>query len=302
MPIGVIGGTGLYKLPGFESVTILDDIVTPWGKPSSPITIARTPAGTHIAFLARHGQGHTIPPSQVPARANIAALRHLGVTTILAFSAVGSLREEIKPRDFILPDQIIDRTRGFRPDSFFEQGLVGHIMFADPFDQDLAAIVERNAHALEGDAVKIHSKRTREAQKSQTLVCMEGPAFSTRAESHLYRSWDGAIINMSALPEAKLAMEAEIQYTMVCMATDYDCWKEGEAVCLEMVLSHLQANSNNAQNLLKAVLPDLENEVKSGKIGQKYIGKGRFTVVTNPNNIDPEVKSKFEYLWGSDAN
>jgi 5'-methylthioadenosine phosphorylase len=193
VPIGIIGGSGLYELEGFEVVTTLH-VETPWGPPSSPITISQGPGGTYFAFLSRHGPGHTLPPSEVPSRANIAALKHLGCGVIIAFSAVGSLREEIRPRDFVIPNQVIDRTRGFRPDSFFEKGLVGHIMFADPFDHKVSSIVAGAASALVGDGIKMHTKESR--GKDQILVCMEGPAFSTRAESNLYRSWDGAVINM----------------------------------------------------------------------------------------------------------
>jgi len=196
---------------------------TPWGVPSSPINIFEHPSPTSgklipIAFVARHGIHHQYAPHEVPARANIAALKALGVRTIVAFSAVGSLQEAIKPRDFVVPDQIIDRTKGIRPFTFFEGGIVGHVPFADPFDESLAKVVRKCGHGLEGEGVILHERGT--------LVVMEGPQFSTRAESKLYRSWGGSCINMSALPEAKLAREAEIAYQMICMSTDYDCWHE----------------------------------------------------------------------------
>ena len=163
----------------------------------------KTPAGTHVAFLARHGFTHSITPSGVPVCANIAALKFVGAKAILAFSAVGSLQEAIKPRDFVIPDQIIDRTKGIRPFTFFEGGMVGHVGFADPFDEGIAKIVRQCGHSLEGDGVRLHDKGT--------VVCMEGPQFSTRAESQMYRQWGGDIINMSVLPEAKLAREAELR-------------------------------------------------------------------------------------------
>ena len=184
----------------------------PWGHPSSSITIARLPSGVHLAFLARHGIGHTYSPSSVPARANIAALKSLGVKAILAFSAVGSLREEIRPGDFVLPDQIIDRTKGVRPCTFFGGdngdaggGVVAHAAFGDPFSRKLVEVLEpRVRRALEGKGgVRLHV--------GGTVVCMEGPQFSTRAESRMYRAWGGDIINMSVLPEAKLAREAELR-------------------------------------------------------------------------------------------
>ena len=295
--IGIIGGSGLYKLEGFEFVEEIKELTTPWGTPSSSITVAKTPNKTLVAFLARHGTGHTISPSEVPSRANIAALKHIGCNVILAFSAVGSLKEEIRPRDFVLPSQIIDRTRGFRPDSFYEGGYVGHIMFADPFDLQLGEIIARGASALKGDGVRMHTKSTRE----QVLVCMEGPAFSTRAESRLYRSWDGAVINMSALPEAKLAMEAEIQYAMICMATDYDCWKDdGEAVTVEKVMSNLHANSENAKHLMVKVLEELEVEVRAGRVGKALLGSRKYALATQSHSIKPDVAKKLEFLWGAE--
>ena len=202
--IGIIGGSGLYHLPGFTVLCELNP-ETPWGFPSDKIIVCQSPEGHKIAFLARHGRGHYLNPSEVNSRANIAALKHLGVQVILSFSAVGSLREEIAPRDFAIPSQLIDRTKGIRPFTFFEDGVVGHVGFADPFCPELATLITQHLHACEG--LKCH--------ENKTLVVMEGPAFSTRAESHLYRSWGCDLINMSALPEAKLAREAEIVYQMV---------------------------------------------------------------------------------------
>jgi 5'-methylthioadenosine phosphorylase len=191
--LGVIGGTGFYTLGAFQPVAELNP-ETPWGYPSSPITVARSPEGTPVAFLARHGRGHIYLPTEVPSRANIAALKHIGVKAIVAFSAVGSLQEHIRPRDFLVPNQIVDRTRGLRHGTFFEKGLVGHAMFADPFDVKLEKYVITAAGALERGS-KLHSRETN-GGKDVVLVCMEGPPFSTRAESHMYRSLGGHVINM----------------------------------------------------------------------------------------------------------
>ena len=176
--IAVIGGTGLGKLAGYTPVAALTP-TTPWGAPSSPILILEH-SGVPIAFLARHGLHHQLAPHEVPARANIAVLRSIGVRTVIAFSAVGSLREEIKPMDFVIPDQIIDRTKGVRPFTFFEGGVVGHVGFADPFDAGLAGVVQKCAASMRGDGVVLHT--------GGTIVCMEGPQFSTRAESNMYRA------------------------------------------------------------------------------------------------------------------
>jgi len=191
--LGFIGGTGFYSLRDFTYVAELNPL-TPWGYPSSPITVARSPKGTPVAFLARHGRGHVYSPSEVPSRANIAALKHIGVNAIVAFSAVGSLKEDIHPRDFLIPNQIIDRTRGLRQGTFFEKGLVGHAMFADPFDVQLEKIIAKSSSALQGGS-RLHTRDTN-GGKDVTLICMEGPCFSTRAESHMYRSFGGSVINM----------------------------------------------------------------------------------------------------------
>lgn len=267
--IAVIGGTGISSLPGFELAANLD-IDTPWGKTSSPISILQHPSPTTgklipIAFLSRHGLYHELAPHEVKNRANIAALRKIGVRTIIAFSAVGSLQEEIRPRDFVVPDQIIDRTKGIRPFTYFENGMVGHVGFGDPFDKQLATIVRRCGHALEGDGVVLHDKGT--------IICMEGPQFSTRAESNLYRTWGGSVINMSALPEAKLAREAEIAYQMICMATDYDCWRGdgSEDVNVAMVMAHMKANAENARRFVGAVLNELSKEEHSEQVLAKHL-------------------------------
>ncbi|KAF9537858.1 CorA metal ion transporter [Mortierella hygrophila] len=284
--IAVIGGSGLYNLEGLTHVTEVNPD-TPWGKPSDAITIAKTASGLHIAFLARHGRGHYLTPSEVPARANIAALKSLGVEAIIAYSAVGSLREELKPRDFVLPSQIIDRTKGIRHSTFFEGGLVAHAMFADPFSAVLEQVIWDQRGVIEGG----------DFHRQKTLVCMEGPQFSTRAESHMYRSFGADLINMSVLPEAKLAREAEIAYQMICMSTDYDCWKEHEvAVTVEAVVANLKANSDNAQRLLAAILPGLEEVVESGKAVEGLKGSMMFACMTAPERRNKEAVEKLEFL------
>ncbi|KAJ1885265.1 S-methyl-5-thioadenosine phosphorylase [Kickxella alabastrina] len=247
--IGVIGGTGLYSLDGLKVVEEVT-VETPWGLPSDPITIAETERGNKIAFLARHGRSHSVLPSEVNYRANIAALKALGVQVILAFSAVGSLREEIQPGDFVMLDQIIDRTKGVRADSFFTgTGVTAHASFGEPVSGLLRALVQNHSTAV--PSITVHP--------SGTGVCMEGPAFSTRAESNLYRSWGASVINMTCIPESKLAREAEITYAIVCMATDYDAWRESEeSVTVAEVMKTMKVNAANAKTLLLAALPDIE--------------------------------------------
>lgn len=275
----VIGGTGLYSLDGMELVEeVLPE--TPWGKPSDTIKIGKI-HGKLIAFLPRHGVGHFIMPHEVPMKANICALKILGVEEIVAFSSVGSLREEIKPLDFVLPSQIIDRTRG-RESTFFGKGVVAHAPFADPFSKNLSDRINKAAAKIN---LQIH--------QNKTLICMEGPLFSTRAESHMYRSWGGDIINMSVLPEAKLAREAEIAYQMICMSTDYDCWRENEeAVTAEMVMANLGKNAENAKKLLNSLIPDLGNgDDLSLKNSTKY------SIITAPERRNPDTVAKLKVLF-----
>ncbi|EEB08715.1 S-methyl-5-thioadenosine phosphorylase [Schizosaccharomyces japonicus yFS275] len=293
--LGVIGGSGFYELSGFEHVKTVNP-ETPWGFPSSPINIVKSKTGLHVAFLARHGVGHRYTPTEIPVRANIAALKSLGVQAILAFSAVGSLREEIPPEDFVLPNQIIDRTLCARPNTFFPSGCVAHVSFGDPFDADLARIVAQCAGALERGA-KLHVPTV---DHDLTVVCMEGPAFSTRAESKLYRSWGASVINMSVIPEAKLAREAEIAYQMVCMATDYDCWRKSERpVTVNEVMTHLSNNTDNAKQLLTQVIKLLEPELRKGSIGETLRGAVQHGIQTNHAHRDPAVVGKLRFLFPS---
>jgi 5'-methylthioadenosine phosphorylase len=225
-------------------------------------------------------------------RANIAALRHIGVRTIIAFSAVGSLQEAVKPRDFVVPDQIIDRTKGIRPFTFFEGGMVGHVGFADPFDSGVGAVVRKCGKSLSGEGVVLHDKGT--------VICMEGPQFSTRAESHMYRSWGGTVINMSALPEAKLAREAEMAYQMICMSTDYDCWHEsGEDVTVEMVMGNMKANAENARRFVGAVLDELSKEEYRDLVEAKHlVQQSKFAgSMTGVAGRKVEAKEKLSWLF-----
>jgi 5'-methylthioadenosine phosphorylase len=295
--IAVIGGTGISSLPGFTLAATLD-VDTPWGKPSSPISILQhtdsaTGKNVPVAFLSRHGLHHELAPHEVKNQANMAALRHIGVRTIIAFSAVGSLQEEVRPRDFVVPDQIIDRTKGIRPFTFFEKGMVGHVGFGDPFDKDLAKLVRKCGHSLEGEGVRLHDKGL--------LICMEGPQFSTRAESNLYRTWGGSVINMSALPEAKLAREAEISYQMICMATDYDCWRGdgSEDVNVEMVMAHMKANAENARRFVGAVLNELTKEEHTQLVLAKHMeGQMRFAgAMTKKEARGQEAEKKLQWLF-----
>ena len=288
--IAVIGGTGLSKLDGFTPVAALR-VETPWGAPSSPIQILEH-GDVAVAFLSRHGLHHQLAPHEVPNRANMAALRRIGVRCVVAFTAVGSLQEEIKPMDFVLPDQAIDRTKGVRPFTFFEKGLVGHVGFADPFDARVAAVVKSCAASMSGDGVVLHD--------GGTIVVMEGPQFSTRAESRLYRSWGGSVINMSTLPEAKLAREAELAYQPICMATDYDCWHSTDDVDVAMVLKYMAANGENAKRLVAAVLDRLAEPEHADLVCAKHLegaSVGAVQFLTKPAGRGQPGQSNVEYLF-----
>jgi 5'-methylthioadenosine phosphorylase len=239
--VAVIGGSGFYQMDGLADVEEAR-VSTPFGQPSDAIVIG-TLEGVRVAFLPRHGRGHRLLPSEVPARANIYALKTLRVEFIIAVSAVGSLRQEIEPRHLVVPDQLIDRTKN-RPNTFFGEGLAAHIAFAEPFCPVLRDNLLRSA--TEADAI-VHN--------GGSLVVMEGPAFSTKAESSLYRSWGADLIVMTALPEAKLAREAEMCYATLACVTDYDCWYEGqESVTAEMIVSNLTKTVEVAQRTLRLAL------------------------------------------------
>lgn len=274
--IGVIGGSGLYEL---EGLTILKrvEMDTPFGKPSAPLVIAEF-EGEEVIFLPRHGIGHRLSPSEVPYRANIYALKKLGVTKIASVSAVGSMKEEIEPGHIVFPDQFFDRTLN-RARTFFEGGIVGHVSFGEPicleFQKELIA-------AAASVDVKTHV--------GGAYVCIEGPQFSTRAESHVFRSWGVSVIGMTNLPEARLAREAEISYATMALATDYDCWHEGEEdVSVENVIATLKTNVSNARDILKALIKNHDpSKERQGPVKDAL----KHAVMTAPEAISPEARER----------
>lgn len=280
--IGVIGGSGLYRMEGMTEIEEVE-IETPFGTPSDVITVGKV-EGVSMAFLPRHGRGHRISPSELPARANIWALKSLGVEWVISVSAVGSLREHIAPRDLLIPDQLFDRTKS-RVNSFFERGLVVHCTFAEPFCPTLSKLLTDAAGEL-GD-VKVHT--------GGTYVCMEGPLFSTRAESRAYRSWDMDVIGMTALPEAKLAREAELCYATIACITDYDCWHESEeSVTVEMVINNLSANVANAQRILRAVARKIPADRSANTC--ECPSALAAAILTDRARIPADVKEKYSLL------
>ncbi len=249
--IGVIGGSGLYQMAGLENVREVE-VKTPFGKPSDKF-VRGVLDGVGFLFLPRHGKGHRWLPTEVNSRANIFAMKKLGVERIISVSAVGSLREEIAPGHVVVPDQFIDRTTQ-RPSTFFGKGIVGHVSLADPFCKDLAA---KLANAATQEGAKVHARGT--------YLCMEGPQFSTRAESHLYRGWGAAVIGMTNIQEAKLAREAEICFATLALSTDYDCWNEAVGnVEIEQVLKVLQQNVELAQRTIRRVVTALSDARSCG--------------------------------------
>ncbi|MDB9545377.1 S-methyl-5'-thioadenosine phosphorylase [Microcystis aeruginosa CS-1036] len=239
--IGIIGGSGLYKMDALKDVREVS-LDTPFGSPSDALILG-TLDGTEVAFLARHGRGHHFLPTELPFRANIHALKQLGVEYIISASAVGSLKAEVKPLDLVIPDQFIDRTKE-RIATFFGEGIVAHVAFGDPICPQLANILGDAVASLNLPEVTLH--------RGGTYICMEGPAFSTKAESNLYRSWGATVIGMTNLTEAKLAREAEIAYATLALVTDYDCWHpDHDHVTVEMVIENLHHNAINAQKVIQ---------------------------------------------------
>jgi 5'-methylthioadenosine phosphorylase len=242
--IGIIGGSGLYKMEGMSEVEKVK-VSTPFGEPSDAIILGNL-KGVRVAFLPRHGEGHRISPSELPAKANIYALKSLGVERIISVSAVGSLKEEIEPLDVVIPDQLIDATKG-RASTFFTNGIVGHASLAEPFCPVLS-------RALFEASTKVGAK----VHKSGIYLVMEGPQLSTKAESQLYRSWGADVIGMTALPEAKLAREAETCYATLALVTDYDCWHPSyESVTAAMILANLRKGIDTVKRILKLLLPSI---------------------------------------------
>jgi 5'-methylthioadenosine phosphorylase len=278
--IGIIGGSGLYSMPGFEAQ---EEVVveTPFGAPSDNLVVGKL-AGRSVAFLARHGRGHRISPSELNFRANIYALKAVGVARIISLSAVGSLKEEHQPLDFVIPDQFVDRTRG-RVSTFFGEGLVAHIGFSDPICPQLAGVM----HQACADAGVT-------AKKGGSYLCMEGPAFSTRAESNLYRGWGMDVIGMTNLQEAKLAREAEICYVTVAMVTDYDCWHPAhDAVTVTDIVANLMQNAENASKVVAAAVAGMPAE-RSCKCGSALA----HAIITDRKLVPEATKRKLELIVG----
>ena len=279
--VGVIGGSGLYQIEGLENVEQLE-LQTPFGPPSDAITIGSLD-GVRVAFLPRHGRGHLLLPSEIPYRANIFALKLLGVRQVVSASAVGSLREELRPMDMVVPDQLFDRTWA-RPNTFFGRGVVAHVGFAHPFcSQVSAALVEASATVV----ARTH--------RGGTYICIEGPTFSTYAESVTYRQLGFDIIGMTALPEAKLAREAELCYAILAQVTDYDCWhEEHEAVTSEMVMANVARNVANAKAIIRGVLARLRD---IQECACRHALEG--AIVTRPEAISREAQVRLAPLLGS---
>ena len=282
--IGVIGGSGLYHMAGMTDIEEVK-VQTPFGDPSDVITVGKV-NGVAMAFLPRHGRGHRISPSEIPVRANIWALKSLGVEWVISVSAVGSLREDIAPRDLVVPDQLFDRTKS-RVNSFFEGGLVVHCTFAEPFCPTLSGLLVEAAQGL-GD-VRVHV--------GGTYVCMEGPLFSTKAESGVYRKLGMDIIGMTALPEAKLAREAELCYAIIACVTDYDSWHETEEpVTVELVIGNLSANVANAQRILQSVAQHIPIDRSALSCG--CASALATSIITDPKLIPADVKERYSLLVG----
>lgn len=279
--VGIIGGSGLYEMEGLEDVKT-HEVETTYGVPSDAI-VSGTIGETRLLFLPRHGRGHRIPPHQINYRANILALKMLGAEQLISVSAVGSMKESIAPGDMVVVDQFIDRTRG-RSSTFFEDiGVVAHVEFAEPVDAALASALHKSAQEV---GVKVH--------KGGTYVCIEGPQFSTRAESNLYRSWNVDVIGMTNLPEARLAREAELPYATLALATDYDCWHTAhESVTVEAVMAVMAKNIAGARNIVRATATRLPDPTKSPASSAMQHG-----IMTARDRISPEAQAKLAPLVG----
>ena len=280
--IGIIGGSGLYKMDALKDVQEIK-LSTPFGDPSDVLIVGKLEDAT-VAFLARHGRNHHLLPTELPFRANIHAMKQLGVEYIISASAVGSLQEEAKPLDMVVPDQFIDRTKN-RTATFFGEGLVAHIAFGDPICPNLAKVV--------GDAVDSLNLAESNLHRGGTYICMEGPAFSTKAESNLYRSWGAKVIGMTNLTEAKLAREAEIAYATLALVTDYDCWHpDHDSVTVEMIIGNLQKNAINAQLVIKEAVKQL-NTNPPESIAHFAL---KYAILTSPDQIPAKTKEKLALL------
>ena len=287
--LGVIGGSGLYAMDGLEDIREIT-LDTPFGPPSDSLRLGRL-GGMEVVFLARHGRHHSFLPSEVPYRANIWALRSLGVRWILSPSAVGSLQQAVKPLDMVVPDQFIDRTQQ-RPSSFFGEGAVAHVAFADPFCAGLSRLLADVADSLMPAGRSLH--------RGGTYLCMEGPAFSTRAESNLYRSWGCTVIGMTNHTEARLAREAEIAYATLAMATDYDCWyADHDSVTVEMVIANLHANAELATQIVRTTA----ERVAALRPSSPAHSALRDALMTPKQHVPPATRRKLDLFtapyWGA---
>jgi 5'-methylthioadenosine phosphorylase len=279
--IGVIGGSGLYAIDALDDAQWIA-VDTPWGAPSDELLTGRI-AGVKFVFLPRHGRGHRIPPSELNARANVDAMKRAGCTDIVSVSSVGSLAEELPPGAFVMVDQFIDRTKG-RPSSFFGTGMVAHVSMADPVCPRLSSLV---ASAARTAGAGVH--------EGATYLAMEGPQFSTRAESHLYRQWGAKVIGMTAMPEAKLAREAELPYALLAMVTDYDCWREGEAhVDVAEVIAQMGKNGERARATIAALAAALPTTRPPSPIDTNL----DFALITAPDARDPAMLAKLDAVAG----
>lgn len=280
--IGVLGGSGLYEMAGLSSVREVA-VETPFGAPSDAYIVGEL-GDVRLVFLPRHGRGHRLLPSEINYAANLHGMKQLGVEYVLSVSAVGSLREHIRPGDVVVPDQFIDRTRG-RRNTFFGGGVVGHVSFADPVCAGLRALL---IEAAKAKGATVHDRGT--------YVVMEGPAFSTRAESHLYRSWGADVIGMTNLPEAKFAREAELCYATLALPTDYDCWREEEAaVSVDAVIAVLQRNVAMAREILRTTVEKIAEQPPRSCPCASAV---RHALMTAPDNIPPEAYSRLELIIG----
>jgi 5'-methylthioadenosine phosphorylase len=280
--IGIIGGSGLYKMDALTDVEEVR-IETPFGDPSDALIVG-TLEGTRVAFLARHGRNHHLLPSELPFRANIYAMKSLGVEYLISASAVGSLKEEAKPLDMVVPDQFIDRTKN-RISTFFGEGIVAHVSFGDPICPNLANVISGAVASLNLTESTLH--------RGGTYVCMEGPAFSTKAESNLHRSWGATVIGMTNLPEAKLAREAEIAYATLALVTDYDCWHpDNDSVTVEMVIGNLQRNATNAQKVIQATVKHLAENPPASDAHSAL----KFAILTPLDQVPATTKEKLNLL------
>jgi len=279
--IGIIGGSGFYQMEGLSEVENIE-IDTPFGKPSSSLTVG-TVEGQRIAFLPRHGDGHLLLPSEINVRANIYALKSIGVKWLISVSAVGSLKEEIEPRHFVIPNQLYDHTKN-RTSTFFGEGMVAHVSFAQPFCPILSDLLYENAVKVEACT-----------HLGGTYICMEGPAFSTLAESRLYRQFGFDVIGMTAGPEAKLAREAEISYAILACSTDYDCWHpDHDTVTTEMIIENLVANVEKAKQIVKLTIPSIP---KGNEESPAYRALEK-SIATNPEIIPDKIKEKLGLIIG----